>query len=57
MIPNSVQHVLAFVQKRYKSEAQTEQIFRIYPPPPVCTLARFYVYHRLLRVKVNCYVN
>jgi hypothetical protein len=57
LIPNTVNHLLAFVQKKFKSKYLTERIFNGANRNGNFTLARFYNFHKMLRVKINNYVN
>ncbi len=57
LIPNTVHHLLAFVQKHFKSGYYTERIFAKLCPSPDYTVTRYYNFHRLLRGEVNHYVN
>lgn len=50
-------HLLAFVQKQFKSCYLVEQIFKGIAHNPNYTVARFYTYHKMLRTKINNYVN
>lgn len=49
--------MLAFVQKQFKSKYLTEHIFAKRNANPNYSLARFYNFHKMLRVKINNYVN
>jgi hypothetical protein len=57
LIPNTVHHIIAFVQKKFKSGKLTEKIFSTRSPPVDSSVARFYIFHKILRVKINTYVN
>jgi hypothetical protein len=57
LIPNTVHHLLAFVQKQFKSAYLVEQIFRGANSNRSYTVGRYYNYHKMLRVKINNYVN
>jgi len=57
IIPNSVQNILVFAQKRFKSGLLVEKIFAKYNKFEAFTVERYYVYHKLLRTKINSYVN
>ena len=50
-------HLLAFVQKQFKSSFLTEHIFARLPHNPQFTLSRYYNFHRMLRAEINHYVN
>lgn len=50
-------HLLAFVQKHFKSSYLTEHIFARLSPDPLFTLSRYYNFHRMLRAEINHYVN
>jgi hypothetical protein len=50
--------LLSFVQQQYKSRYLAERLLRkINPRPEEYSLARFYNFHRMLRGRVNSYVN
>jgi hypothetical protein len=57
LIPNTVHHIIAFVQKKFKSERLAKKIFSTKNPPAEASVCRFYVFHKFLRVKINTYVN
>jgi hypothetical protein len=57
MIPNSVHQLLSFVQQQFKSRYLCGPIFARLNSNPAFTLDRFYNFHRMLRGRVNTYVN
>jgi hypothetical protein len=58
LIPNAVHQLINFIQQHYKSNYLAAQIItRINPKPATYTLSRFYNFHRMLKGRVNSYVN
>jgi hypothetical protein len=57
LIPNTMHHLLAFVQKQFKSSYLVEKLLPAASPNADYSLPRFYNFHRMLRTQVNNYVN
>ena len=57
IIPNIVHQILAFVQKKTKSEKIITRIFEHYNRETSWTVRRFYLYQLKLKDKIDHYVN
>lgn len=57
MIPNTVHHLLVFIQKKIKSGYLAERLMRETNKNTNYSLTRFYNFHKMLRTKINNYVN
>ena len=56
-IPNSVHHLLVYIQREFKSGRVVQRIFDHSCPDPEFTPARFYLFQKLLKSRINNYVN
>lgn len=57
IIPNVVNQILSYIQKKNKSLSMTEKIFEKYNPKSDWSVKRFYLYQNMLKNKISHYVN
>lgn len=57
IIPNIVNQILSYIQKKNKSLEMTEKIFEKYNTSNEWSVKRFYLYQNMLKNKISHYVN
>jgi hypothetical protein len=57
IMPNIVNQILSFIQKKNKSMGTTEKIFAKYNARSEWSVKRFYLYQNMLKNKISHYVN
>lgn len=59
IIPNIIQQIFSYLSKAKKSRNMCERVFSHLQSPAgvVCTIQRFYSFHRLIKDNMNHYVN
>ena len=56
-IPNSVHHLLVYIQREFKSGRIVRRIFAHSCPDTTYTPSRFYLFQKILKTRINNYVN
>jgi hypothetical protein len=57
IIPNIVNQILSYIQKKNKSQSMTEKIFEKINYNSMWSIKRFYLYQSMLKNKISHYVN
>jgi hypothetical protein len=56
-MPNIVNQILSYIQKKNKSLSTTEKIFGKFNTSAEWSVKRFYLYQNMLKSKISHYVN
>ena len=56
IIPNTINQLFSFLEKKFKSEPIVKKILTIYNFDKMCSSKQYYIYHKLLKQKLNNYL-